>query len=568
MGNQATKPDRRQSFAEETDSSSSTLMSEEPETDKCFARILPQRKQPLLLIETTARPSESCSPYFRSSNESPFSRSSSWMSLFDELEYTDEELLLSDTKATEESDFSRPRPYWIVTTAALPWFTGTAVNPLLRAAYLVKYFEERQIASTVTLVIPWLEDPEDRVELYGPEWETATREDQERYIRDWLRPSLDVQALRLHFYPARYHSRLSSIFAMGDFCERLPIEEDAVCCLEEPEHLNWYRAPGKQSWRVKFRHVIGILHTNYKAYGQSHPYLGMVTGPLIGALSKWPVRAYCDKVVKLSDVLPSYCPEKEVVCNVHGIRKQFLDVEAPTGNGVYFVGKLLWAKGLDRLLELQQSYKKQKGEYFAMTVYGSGPEEEEIRQAYMAHADDEKRFWKRSPPLPVTFAGRKDHAAISSEYKTFVNPSVTEVLCTSTAEAVAMGKFVIIPDHPSNQFFKQFPNCLFYTTKSEFCDRLDWALHHDPTPLSSELRYELTWDAATERFFRAGMVSERDAARRNRVSKKSDDRLADLHYELFKGQTGDVLRKVCGAGPAAEQYKYEQGITSCGVATA
>lgn len=33
------------------------------------------------------------------------------------------------------------------------------------------------------------------------------------------------------------------------------------------------------------------------------------------------IRAYCHKVIKLSDVLQPFAPEKEVTENVHGVRQ-------------------------------------------------------------------------------------------------------------------------------------------------------------------------------------------------------------------------------------------------------
>ena len=284
------------------------------------------------------------------------------------------------------------------------------------------------------------------------------------------------------------------------------------------------------------------------------------------------VRAYCDKVIKLSDVLQSYAPEKEISCNVHGIRSEFFKTKC-AGNKVYFIGKLLWAKGLDKLISLQEEYRKITGDYMEMDVFGSGPEEEDIRRAYLQpyYSSSQKRTgrlppmslreWRRKP-LPTRFMGRIDHAKIGEEYKVFVNPSITEVLCTTTAESIAMGKWVICPAHPSNSFFSQFPNCLQYSSKLEFVQFVQYALCHPPNELDDGLLHLLTWEAATDRFMASACTSKRDAVRRDRVGKaKLDERIAKLHYELGKGVRGDYLRKVLGAGPVAEQYKYEKVLT-------
>jgi hypothetical protein len=316
---------------------------------------------------------------------------------------------------------------------------------------------------------------------------------------------------------------------------------------------------------------VGICHTNYQAYVREHFVLA---SPVVGTISSLMVRAYCHKLIKLSGVLQTYAPDKEVVMNVHGIRSEFLQVpQPPPDDGIYFIGKLLWAKGFDKLIELQMRYRKMTGEYFSIDIFGSGPEEEEIKRAFRGSVGNKQernperklsadfpksRYEFRKDAIPAHFLGRRDHAECK-DYKIFVNPSITEVLCTTTAEAIAMGKFVLVPVHPSNAFFAQFPNCLQYTSKQEFVTLLRYALTHHPEPLSFALKHELTWEAATERCLEAASISRRDARRRERVGKtKLDHQIAKIHYELGKGVKGDVIRKFLGGGPVSNQVHYEK----------
>lgn len=175
-------------------------------------------------------------------------------------------------------------------------------------------------------------------------------------------------------------------------------------------------------------------------------------------LCSWMCRAHCHRVIKLSGTLDKVAPEKELVENVHGVRGTFLDIGkevrgmlrsagsvflADGDAKIYFIGKMLWSKGLGSLMELLKYAEDSADLKVSVDMYGGGPNME----AAAKKADKLK--------LSMPFLGPLDHAELAYTHKIFVNPSTSEVLCTTSAEALAMGKFVIIPSHPSNDFFAQ-----------------------------------------------------------------------------------------------------------------
>jgi digalactosyldiacylglycerol synthase len=219
----------------------------------------------------------------------------------DELELRIASVLQSTGYHADDGLWSEPAKYEvsdnkrhvaIVTTASLPWMTGTAVNPLFRAAYLAKGTKQ-----DVTLVVPWL-CKSDQELVYPSSMTFSSPEEQETYIRNWLEERLGFESnFKISFYPGKFSKERRSIIPAGDTSRFIPSREADIAILEEPEHLNWYHH-GKR-WTDKFNHVVGVVHTNYLEYIKREKN-GALQAFLVKHINNWVTRAYCDKVLCLA----------------------------------------------------------------------------------------------------------------------------------------------------------------------------------------------------------------------------------------------------------------------------
>ena len=140
-------------------------------------------------------------------------------------------------------------------------------------------------------------------------------------------------------------------------------------------------------------------------------------------LCSWMCRAHCHRIIKLSGTLGQFAPEKELIENVHGIRGSFLDAGKEVSKriqaspekdpifgseanpSVYFIGKMLWSKGIGSLMDLLQYAEETAGIKLQVDMYGGGPDKEAA----------EKR--KDSLGVNMTFHGPIDHAELAFTHK-------------------------------------------------------------------------------------------------------------------------------------------------------
>jgi digalactosyldiacylglycerol synthase len=145
-----------------------------------------------------------------------------------------------------------------------------------------------------------------------------------------------------------------------------------------------------------------------------------------------------------------------------------------------------------------------------------------------------------------------------------------------------MGKFVVCADHPSNDFFRSFPNCLTYKTSEDFVARVKEAMTRDPQPLTPEQRYNMSWEAATQRFMEhseldkvlnsdssecaSSVTTESGKSRDTRMRRSAsapnmsdvvDGGLAFVHY-CFTGS--ELLRLSTGAVPGPRDYNKQHSL--------
>jgi len=355
----------------------------------------------------------------------------------------------------------------VMTTAAPPWLTGPAYLALWQACGLA------ELGLRVAYVVPWV-PPAGQARL----WRGETFETPQAHLA-WL--AAEIRRLGCPVVPALYHYQghasklLRSIVPLEDVFRAAPPAR--VHVLTEPEHLCWY--PGSTPRRrVDAETVLGVVMTNYDSYIRRQGGLAARLAPLVTRLHRHLIRRHTDWTVPVSPAAEGITAGHPVrLGRVTGVLRHYATVPPVQSGagGAYFLGRLVWDKGLATVIEVARRMN------LPVDVLGEGPDGEAVRAL------------ARDRAAPVRFLGpSREPWTDLHRYRVFFNPSLSEVLCTTTAEALVAGRHVVLPDCPANEPFKPYPNAHFYTDTDGAIAALTRAMAEDPVPPEAARR-EFDW---------------------------------------------------------------------------
>ena len=359
----------------------------------------------------------------------------------------------------------------VLSTAALPWRTGPSIFSLWHAGGL------SALGHRVAYGVPWL-DAESQTRLWG---KVLFADHQAQ--ADWLR----AEALRMgvpplpdiFFFKGVFSKKMFSIFITEDaFAASPPARAFLV---QEPEHFGWIPPVTSPKHKVGARKIVGIVMTNYGYYLRrpGRPDRA-VFAYLVEQTHKLLMRRFTDVIVPLSPAIDLRGLEDMTEWRqVTGVLDAFAQVPpvAEGNRGVYFLGRLTWDKGLRDVIDAARRMA------LPIDVLGDGPDQAAIRQA-AENVGAPLRF------LGPTASPWEDLA----RYRVFFNPSLSEVLCSTTAEALVAGRHVVLPNCPANRPFFDLPNVHVYDTSDQMEAALRRAIMADVvSPDAARARFD--WGA-------------------------------------------------------------------------
>jgi len=356
----------------------------------------------------------------------------------------------------------------VLSTAALPWRTGPSMFCVWHAGGFA------QLGHKTALGMPWL-DRACQIKLWGKEY-FKTPQEQEDWIRQEARHMGVPPLPNIFFFRGIFSKTTFSIFVIEDPYKVGPKSRYYV--VEEPEHMAWLPCITPRH-KLTTEKILGIVMTNYGFYIRRPRRPDRA---LFAAFVEWRhkklMRKYSDVIAPLSPAIDLVNLNHPVIRQqVTGVLDNFKSVSAvtPSQQAVYFMGRLVWDKAVDVVINCAHQFD------LPIDIYGEGPDQSAMQK--MA----------KTIKSPVTFKGPSYRPWLDIEaYRVFFNPSLSEVLCTTTAEALVAGRHVVIPDCAANTPFYDLPNVHVYHDENSMEKALETALKTQPED-PHEARQRFDW---------------------------------------------------------------------------